>query len=84
MPRAAFAEIAGVGVLSDQIDQATAAEVVRQLPRRGFVEPHQRRMQLERPRHAEVERGIERRHQRAGYFDRGSGRRGPLDSRQLP
>ena len=60
MPRAAFAEIAGVGVLADQIDQPGAAEIMRELPGRGLVAPHQRRVQLETSGHAEIERGIER------------------------
>ena len=58
MLRAAFAEIAGVRVLADEIDQSCAAEVMRELPRRRLVDPHQRRMQLELPGHAERERGL--------------------------
>src|SRR3954470_7612551 len=52
MLRAAFAEIAGVRLLADEIDQSVTAEVVRELPRRGLVDPHQGRMQLECPGHA--------------------------------
>ena len=33
---------------------------MRELPGRGLVEPHQRRMQLERPGHAEIERDLQR------------------------
>ena len=60
MPRAAFAEIAGVGVLADQVDQPCPAEFVRQLPGRGLVQPHQRRVQFELPGHAEIERDLQR------------------------
>src|SRR5204862_23210 len=59
-PRAAFAEIAGVRMLADQIDQPCPAEVMRELPGRGLVEPHQRRMQLEILGHAEIERRLQR------------------------
>src|SRR6202042_874568 len=60
MARAAFAEIAGVGMFADQIDQPCPAEFVRQLPGRGLVQPHQRRVQLEGPRHSEAECRLQR------------------------
>src|SRR5215813_10857492 len=60
MPRAALAEIASVGVVADQVEQPCPSEVVRELPGRGLVEPHQWRVQLEIPGHAEIERGIHR------------------------
>src|SRR6266702_8962274 len=56
--RATFAEIAGVRLLADEVDEPGAAEVMRQLPRRGLVDPHQRRMQIEFAGHAERERGL--------------------------
>src|SRR5882757_10203209 len=56
--RAAFAEIAGVGMLADQVDQSCPAEIVRELPGRCLVEPHQGRMQFEIFRHAEIERRL--------------------------
>lgn len=58
MLRPALAEIAGVGLLADEIDQPRAAEVLRELPRCRLVDPHQRRMQLELAGHAERERGL--------------------------
>lgn len=58
MLRAAFAEVAGVGLLANEIDQAVAAEIMRELPRRGLIDPHQRRMQLECAGHAERQRGL--------------------------
>src|SRR5690349_9553102 len=58
MLRAAFAEIAGVRLLADEVDQPCAAEVVGELPRRRLVDPHQRRVQLEFLGHAERERGL--------------------------
>src|SRR6202008_3186943 len=58
--RAALAEIAGMGVLANQVDQAGAAEPERQPPGRGLVQPHQWRVQLEALRHAEIERIVER------------------------
>ena len=60
MTRATLAEIAGVRVFNDQFDQPLAAEFLRQRPCVGLVAPHQRRMQFERTRHAEVERDIQR------------------------
>ncbi|KAH2818100.1 hypothetical protein KXV85_003887, partial [Aspergillus fumigatus] len=54
--RAALTEIAGVGVLADQVDQPCSAKIMRQFPGARLVEPHQRRVQLEILRHAEVER----------------------------
>src|SRR6266853_4583649 len=60
MPRTALAEITGVGVLADQVDEPCPAKFVRERPCRGLVTPHQRRVQLKRPRHAEIERGVER------------------------
>src|ERR1700734_1862287 len=55
MPRAAFSEIAGVGVLADQIDQPCPTKLVRQLPGTGLVQPHQRRVQFKRLVHPEME-----------------------------
>ncbi len=52
--RAALAEIAGVGVFADQIDQPCPAELIGELPCRGLVQPHQRRVQFERLAHAEI------------------------------
>src|SRR5262245_39459961 len=60
MPSAAFAEIAGVRMLADQVNQPGATEIMRELPGCSLVEPHQRRVQFETPGHAEIERGIER------------------------
>ena len=57
---ATVAEIAGVRVLADQIDQPCPAQIVRQLPGRRFIQPHQRRMQFEWFGHAQIERGIQR------------------------
>src|SRR5580704_2893741 len=54
--RAALAEITGVGMLADQVDEPRTAEVVRELPGRGLAEPHQRGVQFERPGHAERQR----------------------------
>src|SRR4051794_17233837 len=56
MLRAALAEVTGVRVFADQVDQPCPAEFMRELPGRGFVQPHQRRVQLELLGHAEVER----------------------------
>lgn len=39
VPRAAFAEIAGVGVFADQVDQPCPTELMRKVPGRGLVEP---------------------------------------------
>src|SRR5882672_128547 len=58
VPRTAFAEIAGVGVFPDQVDQPCPAEIIRQLPGAGLVQPHQRGVQFERLGHAEVERHL--------------------------
>src|SRR3954471_20241580 len=60
MLRAAFAEIAGVRLLADEIDQPLAAELMGELPRRGLVDPHQRCVQLELAGHAERQRGLHR------------------------
>ncbi len=60
MPRAALAEIAGVGVLTDQVDQPCPAEFMRQPPCAGLIQPHQRRVQFERLVHAEIERDLQR------------------------
>src|SRR3954468_14644783 len=60
MARAALAEIAGVGVFADQVDQPCPAELVGELPGAGLVQPHQRRMQFEWPGHAEIERPVQR------------------------
>ena len=49
-----------MGVFADQIDQACPTELMRELPGRGLVQPHQRRVQLEVLGHAEVERGLQR------------------------
>ena len=46
--RAAFAEIAGVGMFADQVDQPCPAELLRELPGTGLVQPHQRCVELER------------------------------------
>src|SRR6266850_7494105 len=42
MLRTTFAEIAGVGVFADQVDQPCPAKFIRELPCAGLVEPHQR------------------------------------------
>ena len=47
-------------MFADQVDQPCPAEIMRQLPGRGLVQPHQRRMQFELSRHAEIERGLQR------------------------
>src|SRR6202041_3275242 len=60
MPGAALAEIAGVGVFTDQVDQPCPAELVRQLPRTGLVQPHQRRVQFEPLVHPEIECDLQR------------------------
>src|SRR5436190_13057407 len=43
----ALAEIAGVGVFADQIDQPCPAELIGEFPRVGLVQPHQRHVQFE-------------------------------------
>ena len=59
MRRAAVAEVAGVGVLADKVDQPCPAEVVCELPGRGLVEPHQGLVQLEIFCHAEIEGSLQ-------------------------
>src|SRR5437868_14428042 len=49
---AALAEITGVGVFADQIDQPCPAELIGEFPRVGLVQPHQRHVQFEAFVHA--------------------------------
>ena len=66
----AVAEVAGVGVLHDQIHQLLAplrhtrgfADVVGQLPGGGFVDPHQRGVDEKAVVHAQRERDLQRLH----------------------
>ncbi len=60
MQRAAFAQIAGVRVADDGLDQRRAADVLRHFPGRGLVDPHQRRFQHEAGVHADIERNLHR------------------------
>ena len=60
MPLRAVAQVAGVRMLDDQLDESGAAERFRQLPRRRLVEPHQRRLDDEALVHAQVERDLQR------------------------
>ena len=56
----AFAQIARVGLGADQFHERVAAEFLRQLPRSGLVEPHQRRLEQKAPVHAERQRDLHR------------------------
>ncbi len=56
----AVAEVAGVGLLEDQVEQRRSAEVLRQFEGRRLVDPHQRRVQNKAALHAEIERHLQR------------------------
>src|SRR5216683_1595394 len=56
----ALAEIAGVSLLDDDIDERLAAELLGQGEGRGLVDPHERRLQHEAPVHAQAERDLQR------------------------
>ena len=65
MPVFAVAQIAGVRVLDDQIDQLltalclrTFAQVVRELPCLRFVDPHEWRFNQQATVHAERQRNL--------------------------
>ena len=58
VPLRAVAEIAGVRLLDQQVDERLSAKLVRERERRRLVDPHQRRMDDEPPIHAEVERNL--------------------------
>src|SRR4051812_15542939 len=60
MARAAAAEVAGVGLFDDELHQRIAAEVLRELPGRRLVDPHERRLDGETPRHPERQRHLRR------------------------
>jgi hypothetical protein len=42
MPLRAVAEIAGMGIFDQQVDEGGAADLVRERERRRLVDPHQR------------------------------------------
>src|SRR5438477_556530 len=56
--RLAPAEIAGVALGADQLDEILAAEPLGQRPGLGLAELHQRRLDREAALHAELERGF--------------------------
>src|SRR6266508_1394673 len=58
VPVRAVAEIAGVGVLDQQVDEWVAADLMREREGRRLVDPHQRRMDDEAAIHAEIERKL--------------------------
>ena len=60
MARAAAAEVAGVGLFDDELHQRITAEVLRELPGRRLVDPHERRLDGETPRHSERQRHLRR------------------------
>src|SRR5437870_3679510 len=53
MARPSLAQITGMRVFDDELDQRPAAQVARELPSRGLVDPHERRFDREAARHAE-------------------------------
>jgi len=56
----AVAEVAGVRVLDDQLDEHVSAEVMRPIPRPGLIHVHEWGLDLERRIHAERERLAQR------------------------
>src|SRR5690349_8061200 len=56
----ALAEITGMRLFDDQLHQGIPAEVARELPRRGLVDPHERSLDREAPVHAEREGDLRR------------------------
>ena len=56
----AIALVAGVRFLAHDVDQRLAAEIARQPPGRRLVDPHQRRLDDEPSRHAEIECDLQR------------------------
>src|SRR5215475_12590431 len=58
VPARTVAEIAGVGVLDQHIDELIAADRMGEREGRRLVDPHQRRMDHEAPLHAEIERQL--------------------------
>jgi hypothetical protein len=58
MAMRAIPKVAGVGVFFDEVHQCLAAELLRQLPRLRFVDPHERRFNRKAFVHAERQRQL--------------------------
>jgi hypothetical protein len=56
----AVAAVAAMAVAADDLDEFRAAELFGQSPGRGFIDPHQRRVNDEASVHAEIERDLQR------------------------
>src|SRR6266852_3010870 len=54
------AEVAGVRVFDDDVDERLAAELLGQCEGRRLVDPHERRLQHEAPVHSQAERHLQR------------------------
>src|SRR6266853_1572213 len=54
------AEVAGVRVLDDDVDEGVAAELLGQCEGRRLVDPHEWRLQHEAPVHSQAERHLQR------------------------